>query len=182
MRKKPEILSSKIVAETRVFAIEEFQLRFSNGEERYYERLRGRRGSGSVMIAPMLDSETVLLIREYGGGLQDYFLGLPKGAIEEEEAIEVTANRELMEEVGYGAKQFHELKPMVSSAGYSSSPMRLLLATDLYPAELEGDEPEKIEVVPWSLKRLPELMARDDFPEARSVAALFLVREFLNGK
>ena len=113
--------------------------------------------------------------------MEDYFLGLPKGAIEVEEELFVTANRELMEEVGYGAKNFQELKPMVTSASYSSNPMRLVLAEDLYPAKLQGDEPEEIEVVPWSIHRLSELIQREDFPEARGVAALFLVRELLHG-
>ena len=70
---------------------------------------------------------------------------------------------------------------MVTSASYSSNPMRLVLAEDLYPAKLQGDEPEEIEVVPWSIHRLSELIQREDFPEARGVAALFLVRELLHG-
>lgn len=181
MSKKPEILDRSIVAQSKLFCIEQLHLRFQNGEERYFERLQGKRGIGSVMIVPMLNEDTVLLIREYGSGIDDYFLGLPKGAVEQDEDLFATANRELMEEVGYGARKFQELKPMVSSASYSSSAMRLVVAQDLYPAKLEGDEPEAIEVVPWSMQRLPELIQRKDFPEARSVAALFLVRELLHG-
>ena len=53
------------------------------------------------------------------------------------------------------------------------------MARELYPSRAQGDEPEPIEVVPWSFSRLDELLARDDVTEARTIAALFLAREFL---
>jgi ADP-ribose diphosphatase len=54
-----------------------------------------------------------------------------------------------------------------------------VLARDLYPDPLPGDEPEPIEVVPWSLDRVDELLGRDDFTEARSIVALYRVRDRL---
>ncbi|HEY8386375.1 MAG TPA: ADP compounds hydrolase NudE, partial [Porticoccaceae bacterium] len=62
---------------------------------------------------------------------------------------------------------------------YMGHSIDVILARDLYPQRLPGDEPEPIEVVPWSLDNLSELMARDDFAEARSLAALYLVRDLL---
>ena len=38
--RKPEILDTRLVAKSRLFGIEEMHLRFSNGVERTYERLR----------------------------------------------------------------------------------------------------------------------------------------------
>lgn len=178
MNKKPQILNCRVVAESRLFTIEEVHLRFANGEERFFERTKGRRGS-SVMIVPMLDRDTVLLVKEYGVGIEDYFLSLPKGTVEISENLQEAANRELMEEVGYGAKRFQELKKLANSPAYSSGRMQLLLAQDLYPARLTGDEPETIEVIPWRLSQLSTLLLRDDFMEARSLAALYLVRELL---
>lgn len=180
--KPPTILDVKTIAQTRLFALEEVHLRFANGTERVFERLRGRL-AGAVMIAPILNNDTVLLIREYGVGAEEYVLGLPKGTVEEGEDLLLAANRELMEEVGYGAKKFTELKRLTSAPGYiKGKGMRLLLAEDLYPQKLEGDEPEEIEVVPWKLNNLEALFKRDDFCEARSVAGLLLVREMFYGK
>ena len=51
----------------------------------------------------------------------------------------------------------------------------MMVATDLYEKRIEGDEPETIEVVPWKLDRIDELLARDDFTEARSILALMLL-------
>ncbi len=181
MPNKPEILSTKTVAKTRLFEIEEVHLRFANGQERIYERMKGRM-SGAVMIIPMLDADTVLLIREYGVGFGDYYLALPKGIIEPDEDILAAANRELMEEVGYAARDLRLLKPLTSAPGYiRGTGMKIVLARDLYPQKLPGDEPEEIEVVPWHLSKINELLLRDDFNEARSIAALYMLRDLLNG-
>jgi ADP-ribose diphosphatase len=41
---------------------------------------------------------------------------------------------------------------------------------------LQGDEPEPLELVPWPLQRLDELLNSDEFCEARAIAALSLCR------
>jgi ADP-ribose diphosphatase len=177
--RKPSVLETKILAKTKIFQIEGVHLRFSNGEERHYERLRGSRGAEAVMIVPILDSETVLLIKEYAVGLEDYYLGFPKGTVDDNEDFLVAANRELMEETGYGARNLEILKTMSSSPAYTTKKMKIILASDLYEKRLEGDEPETIEVVPWKLDNLEALISRDDFHEARSIAALFMVRDLM---
>ncbi len=180
MTKKPEILGSTILAQSRCFDIEGVHLRFSNGQERHFERVKGR-AYGSVMIVPMLDDETILLIREYGAGVDEYVLGFPKGAVEIEEDLLATANRELKEEVGYGARDMSVLGKYSASPGYMESMMHVVLAKDLYEAVEIGDEPEPLEVVPWKLSNIDELLAHPEFHEARSVAALFLVQRRRHG-
>ena len=173
---KPEILARRTIARSRLFQVEELELRFSNGEQRTFERLASR-GPGAVLVVPMLDNQTVLLIREYAAGLERYELSLPKGLIDPGENAEQAANRELMEEVGYGARRLTPLTTLSLAPGYLAHQTRIILAQQLYPERREGDEPEPLEVVPWPLARLPELLQREDFSEARSVAALFLARQ-----
>lgn len=181
MAKLPEILNRAVVARSRFFTVEELQLRFSNGVERTYERLRA--GSvGAVMIVPMRDDDTVLMIREYGAGVESYTLGLPKGALEPDETLEQGANRELQEETGHGARLLTPLKSLTLSPSYMSSQLTVVLAEDLYPSRLEGDEPEPIEVVPMPLSRLEEWVWSEELSEARSMAALYLVRDMLRAR
>ena len=171
-------MSAEIIASTRLFKVEQLDLEFSNGVKAQYERLLGS-PHGAVLIVPMLDTETVLLIREYAAGLHRYELGLPKGKIENGEGILAAANREIQEEVGYAAKQLDHIQSISLAPGYLSHTTHVVLATELYEAREEGDEPEEIEVVPWSLNKLDELFLRDDFSEARSIAALYMVRDRL---
>lgn len=179
---KPKILSKKIVARSKLFCIESQQLEFSNGEQRDFERLLRSGKGGAVLIVPMLDDNTVLLVREYAAGVQRYELGLPKGKIEADEDILDAANRELKEEVGYGAKSLHHLTSLSIAPGYLEHMTDIILAQDLYPQKLPGDEPEELEVVPWKMDNLNALFASDECTEARSIAALFLIKEYLNAR
>lgn len=180
MPRKPDILSTREVARSRLFRIEAVNLRFSNGVEVEYERLRGSGAVGAVIIVPMLDADTILLIREYGVGLERYELGLPKGRVEPGEDLLEAANRELMEEVGYGAGKLTSLRALSLAPGYLGHRTQVILAEELYPRRLPGDEPEDIEVVPWPAQRLEELVMDDnEFSEGRSIAALYLARSHI---
>lgn len=178
MTKKPEILRTETIARTRIFHVERIDLRFSNGQEAQYERLQTSPG-GAVLIVPMLDKNTVLLIREYAAGVDRYELVLPKGRIEPDESVLDAANRELMEEVGYAAKNLRHIKSLTLAPGYANHTTHIVLAQDLFAQKLAGDEPETIEVLPWPLKKITELLDRDDCTEARSIAALYMVRDQL---
>lgn len=178
MRDKPEVLASETIARTRIFRIEKVDLKFSNGVQASYERLRSN-SPGAVLVIPMLDSETVLMIREYAAGVHRYELALPKGRVEQGESLIEAANRELMEEVGYGARRLRQIASLTVAPGYLGHVTHLILAQDLYEQRLHGDEPEEIEVVPWRLRDLPGLLACEDCTEARSIAALFMTRELL---
>ena len=179
MPPKPQILSSQTLARTRLFHIEQIDLRFANGVETRYERLLGS-PQGAVLIVPMLDDETFLLVREYAAGIERYELSLPKGRIEAGEAILDAANREIAEEVGYAANSLHHLTSLSLAPGYLGHFTHVVLARDLYEQKGEGDEPEPLEVVPWRMSELPALLGREDCTEARSIAALFMAREYLN--
>ena len=78
---KPEILKQRAVAKSRLFQIEQLELRFSNGVERTYERLAPS-GYGAVAVVPLIDTGEVLLIQEYSAGMDEYQWGLPKGAVD----------------------------------------------------------------------------------------------------
>jgi len=178
MTKDPRILKSATIAETRLFRIEQLDLKFGNGTVVCYERLCSS-PQGAVLIVPMIDSRTVLLISEYAAGVHRYELALPKGRIEKGEGMLDAANREIMEEIGYGANQLRHLRSFTIAPGYLSHVTHIVLAEELYESRLPGDEPEEIHVQPWRLDRLDELLAREDCTEARSIAALYLVRDIM---
>lgn len=177
MRPTPKILARRLVARSRHFRIEQIDLEFANGARRTYERVPG--GSDSVVVVPLLDADTVLLVREYGAGSERYELGLPKGVVEAGEDPLAAADRELQEEVGYGARDLRIIDRVSLVPGYIEHHSLIVLAQDLYPQTRVGDEPEPPEVVPWRLSELDALFARDDFDEARSIAALFLALKAL---
>ena len=177
---KPIIHKRTPITHSRLFCIEAIDLEFSNGVKRQFERLTRSDSSRAVLIVPLLDADTVLLIREYAAGVDRYELGLPKGKVETNESVLEAANRELMEEVGYGARKLEKLTTMTLAPGYLEHDIEAILAQDLYPEKHSGDEPEELEVVPWKLSQLKQLIDSGECTEARSIAALYLTRDYLS--
>lgn len=181
MRHPPIIHARRAVDGSRFLKVEQLDLEFSNGARRTYERLKSS-GLGAVIIVPLRNDDTVLLVREYGAGIERYELGLVKGRLDQDETVEQGANRELKEEIGYGAREMHILGTLSLSPSYMSAMTHVVLARDLYPERLPGDEPEELEVVPWKLSELHTLLTHPEVSEGRSIAALFMAREYLAGR
>lgn len=175
----PNITERRIVARSKFFAVEEIDLTFSNKEERTFERMAGA-GRGAVMIVPFINAETFLLVREYAAGTHSYQIGFPKGLIDPGEVSAEAANRELQEEVGYAANTLSLLQSVSMAPTFFDSNMDIFIAEGLHPSRLEGDEPEPLEVIEWSIHEIPQLLARKDFTEARSIAALLLAERWRN--
>ncbi|GAB55393.1 ADP-ribose diphosphatase [Glaciecola punicea ACAM 611] len=175
--KLPEINARAVVAKSRFFKVERVDLTFSNGATREFERMSGS-GRGAVMVIPLTDDNHILLIREYSAGTHSYQLGFPKGLIDPGETPIQAGNRELQEEVGFKAEQFLPLKDLSMAPTFFDAKMNVLIAQDLTESHLEGDEPEPLQVVRWSLDNIDELLGQEDFNEARSVAALLLLERW----
>ncbi|WP_369309373.1 ADP compounds hydrolase NudE [Providencia rettgeri] len=175
--KKPKILNIQDVAQSKLFCIQSVDLEFSNGEKRVYERMRPAKRE-AVLIIPIIDDH-LILIREYAVGIENYELGFPKGAIDPGEIALEAAQRELKEEIGYGAKSIIQLAKLTMSPSYFSSKMNILLAQNLYSEKLEGDEPEPLQQVKWPIARMMELLEHPDFNEARNISALFYLERYL---
>jgi ADP-ribose diphosphatase len=177
-RPLPEILASRMLARSRLFSIEELTLRFSNGVERVYERLPVR-GHPAVIVVAVNERREVLLIREYAAGFHEVQLSLPKGAAHFGESLEHATDRELKEEVGFGARHVEFVKRVTLAPGHMGFTINIMFARDLYPMRLPGDEPEPLDVVPWPIDNLDGLIHGGEFNEARAIAALTLTRTLM---
>ena len=176
--KLPRILKRSDHKPSDIFTVERLDLEFSNGVRRTYERLKSR-GVGAVIVVALKDENTALLVREYAAGTNRLELSCPKGRLEPDEDALEGANRELKEEVGFGARDLRILTSLTLAPGYMAHRTQVVLARDLYPESLPGDEPEPPEVVPWRLDQLMELAQREDCSEGRTLAALYLARDWL---
>ncbi len=176
MKQKPSILKRSSIAKTRIFSVEAMDIEFRNGEKRQYERLVGSE-RGAVLVVAKPSEDSVLMISEYAAGMDRYELAFPKGKIDPGESMIDAANRELQEETGFAARKLTHIHSMTIAPGYLGHTTHIILAQDLFPSPLNGDEPESIEVSEWKFSQLPELLKREDFTEARSIAAFYYVRD-----
>ena len=178
MKQKPKVTKRQVIAQTGIFRVETMQLEFSNGAKRQFERIVGS-PEGAVLVVGVLPGPQLLLIEEYAAGMDRYELAFPKGKIDAGEDILTAANRELQEETGYAARQLTHIESMTIAPGYLGHTTHIVLAEQLYPSRLDGDEPEPLEVIAWDLADHERLLQRENFTEARSIAALYRVREIL---
>jgi 8-oxo-dGTP pyrophosphatase MutT (NUDIX family) len=82
-----------------------------------------------------------------------------------------TAKRELAEEIGKRAAHWEEIMAFYTSPGFSDERVWLYLATDLTDdTDARPDDDERIEVVPWPLRRLYEAIAECE--DSKSLIAL----------
>src|SRR5213082_3296585 len=92
------VLSSEYVYRGRVVTLRVDTVITADGRETRREIVEHH---GAVAIVPMLDAETILLIRQYRPAVNEDLLEIPAGTIEEGEDPDSTAARELEEEIGY---------------------------------------------------------------------------------
>jgi 8-oxo-dGTP pyrophosphatase MutT (NUDIX family) len=87
---------------------------------------------GAVGVLALDDADRVLMIRQYRHPVGRLLWEIPAGLRDVQgEALWRTAQRELAEEAGYRARQWHALIDYFSSPGYSTERLRIFLAREL---------------------------------------------------
>jgi len=136
---------------------------------------------GAVAVVPVLDDGvTAVLVRQYRSALDDLMLEIPAGKCDVEgEAAELTAARELEEEVGYRAGRMEELCVIHNSPGFSDERVVIFLACDLQAGEAtpHGVEEEHMVVEHVSLRDADRLIADRRVTDAKTVVGLLLARD-----
>ena len=139
------------------------------------------RSPGAVGIVPVLFDDgvpTVVFVRQYRGPLDRYVLEVPAGMRDvPDEPLELTASRELAEEVGLVAGRLDYLTEFYPSAGMTDSVLHLYLATDLSAVERDVHGPEEVhmEVLQIPLAKAVEMVVAGEILDAKTVIGLLLV-------
>jgi len=107
---------------------------------------------GAVAILPLVDGDHVCLLRNQRPVVGARLWEIPAGTLEQGEAPEHAAIRELAEETGYSAKSWRKLTEFYPSPGVLDERTHLYLATDLTPGDTRPEAGEDLEphVVLWS--------------------------------
>jgi 8-oxo-dGTP pyrophosphatase MutT (NUDIX family) len=108
---------------------------------------------GAVAILALDDAQRVLMIRQYRHPVGRLLWEIPAGLRDTDgESPLQTAERELLEETGYRAAQWHLLLDYFSSPGYSTERIRIFLARGVEQAADNGyerEQEEKYIVADW---------------------------------
>lgn len=133
---------------------------------------------GAVVILPLLDPETVVLIRNERYVVQETLWELPAGTLEKEENPSVCAARELQEETGYQAGQLKPLLKFFTTPGFCNEEIHTFLATDLAFIGQELDETEKIETTLVKLADAYAMIQAGTICDAKTICSLLFYKNF----
>jgi ADP-ribose pyrophosphatase len=141
------------------------------------------RHPGAVSIVPIVEEGTAaLLVRQYRAAVDRSLLEVPAGKRDVDgEAPDVTARRELVEEVGMRAGRLEKLAELYMTPGFSDEHMTVYMALDLEPTpnSLQGPEETHMTVEQVALEDVPDLIGRGEIADAKTIIGLLLARDAL---
>jgi len=168
-------VGGEVVWEGRIGKVRVDRFRYDDGEEAEREIVEHPGAVGVVAH----DGETLYLVRQPREAVDEpALLELPAGKLDEEgESPLDTAQRELAEEIGKGARSWQHLTSFYTSPGFADEECHLFMATNLYDEPAETDENERIEVVEVPLTRLDSVVR--DCRDSKTLVGLLWLRAFL---
>jgi ADP-ribose pyrophosphatase len=127
---------------------------------------------GSVVLVPITASGRVLLVRQFRQSAGKVLLEAPAGTRESGENPEVTAHRELREEIGYRAGKLISIGGSWVAPGYSTEYSYAYIATELEPDPLPSDEGEDIVIEEVQFSDIHRLIIEGELEDQMTIAAL----------
>jgi ADP-ribose pyrophosphatase len=137
---------------------------------------------GAVSVVPVTEDGLVVMVRQFRVAIDDDALEIPAGKRDVPgEDPEVTAQRELGEEVGLHADHLELLARFHNSIGFSDELSHVYLGTGLteVPLDLQGVEEQHMRIERVALDDVPGLIAAGELTDAKSIIGLTLARERL---
>jgi ADP-ribose pyrophosphatase len=129
---------------------------------------------GAAVILPLVEPDSICLIRNYRVAVDEELIELPAGTISPPEDPLETARRELAEETGYRAASFEKLHEFWVSPGILNERIHFFVARDLELGDAAREHGEQIHnmVVPWS--EALAMIDRGEIRDAKTIVGLLL--------
>lgn len=174
-----ELLSRREIFKGRVVDLSVDQVRMPNGKSTELEVIRH---PGAAAMVPLTDSGEVLLVRQYRYATGGWLVEVPAGKLDEGEAPEVCAARELEEEVGMKPAELLSLGWIWTTPGFTDERIWLYLCRGLSPTQQDLEDDEVLTVEPRSLPEAVEMVHRGEICDGKSVCALLRADAYLRAE
>ena len=170
----PGHLESRVIHDGRVVHLSVDRVRFPDGTVGELELIRHRGASAIVPIVgpARAPDPTVVLIRQYRYAAGGEVWEIPAGIPFDGESWEECARRELEEETGYSARTLEPLTRFFTTPGFTNEEIHLFLGTELDEGTLRRDRDEFIEVVPFPLSTVMEMVRTGEIRDGKSLIGL----------
>jgi len=137
---------------------------------------------GAVVVLPVFDDGSILVERQFRYPLQDVFIEYPAGKIDPNEDPLECAKRELQEETGYTAKDWHFLCTIHNAIAYSDEHLDIFLARGLTSGESKLDEGEFLETFKTTVPEMLNWIREGKVTDVKTVIGTFWLERILTGQ
>lgn len=129
---------------------------------------------GAVAIIAVTDEGKLVLVEQYRKALERSLFEIPAGKIDAGEEPLKTAQRELVEETGYGAKEWQYIQSFATSPGFADEIIHLYMANGLYLLEEKAmlDEDEFVALHEVTLEEAREMVKDQRIFDAKTAFAV----------
>ena len=131
---------------------------------------------GGVAVVAEDDNGRLCLIRQYRHAVGGWIWEFPAGKREPNEAPERTAQRELLEEVGVEARDWHKLGEMVPSPGILTEVVHLYYARELSHSSHAHEDEEVIEIHWFAMEAIEDMVKQGLITDAKTLVALYYLK------
>lgn len=173
---KETCIDSSIVYEGSFIQVVKDNVRLPDGSTSTREHIKH---PGAVAVLAILDNGNLVMERQFRYPPQREFIELPAGKIDHGEDILLTAQRELLEETGYVAKEWIHLSTMWPCIGYADERMEYFLARGLTHQGSQLDDGEFLEVFELSPSDAMQWIRLGKINDSKTVLGLFWLEKFL---
>ncbi len=136
---------------------------------------------GAVAVLALLDDGKLLMERQFRYAPRREFVEIPAGKIDKGEDILVCAQRELLEETGYVAREWTHLATTWPCIGYSDERIEFFLARGLSHEGRQLDDGEFLEVFELSVAEATEWVRQGKINDGKTIVGLYWLEKTLQG-
>jgi ADP-ribose pyrophosphatase len=171
-----EPVDKQLIYDGKKLRLEVHRLRNEESEKIHSREIVVHRGA--VVVLPMLDDNTVLLIRQHRYPVHQTLVELPAGTLEKNEDPMNCAGRELLEETGYLAGRMIPVGNFFTSPGILTEKMFAFAALDLEHNQQALEEGEEIELTPTAWDEAIEMIRDGQIVDGKTIATLLIYDRF----
>ena len=142
----------------------------ANGHEAKWDFIHH---DGAAAVLPVADDGRILMVRQYRNALNRFTLEIPAGKLDDPKEPKIEcAYRELEEETGFKTEHLEYLMSLTTTVAFCDEAIDIFVAHHLIPSHQHLDEDEVIDVEPWELKDLEELIYTGKITDGKTIAAI----------
>ncbi len=138
------------------------------------------RHPGGVCVLPLHSDGTVSVVRQFRYPYAQVVTELPAGKLEPGEDPFDAIRRELSEETGFTAGEWHEMGLFYPTPGYTDEVLHLYFARGLKPGAVHPDEGEFLENARVPLGDLLDQVMAGEIVDGKTMALILKVKRFLD--